>query len=110
MDYLAVDEAQRQKWRNGSASSAREYTFPGHTFIAKGDFVVSGPDDKLHWQRLGFRSDGSLHPVNTFKYKPKGRIGSMHLHEAAYVFLEIASPANQLSSPRDTRRVIPFSP
>ncbi|KAL3491028.1 hypothetical protein BJX62DRAFT_237628 [Aspergillus germanicus] len=85
----ALDEARRQRWATGRASCAREYTFPGYIFIAKGGFVVSGTDDKLHWQGLGFRSDGSLHPVNTFKYKPKGRIGSMYLHEAGYVFLEI---------------------
>ncbi|KAJ0418787.1 hypothetical protein BJY00DRAFT_314698 [Aspergillus carlsbadensis] len=105
-----IDQAQRQKWSTGSASCAREYTFPGRIFTVKGDFVVCGTDDNLHWQHLGFQSDGTLRPVHTLNYKPKGRISRINLHEAGYVFLEIACAVNQLSSPRDTTRFLPFSP
>ncbi|KAL5049367.1 hypothetical protein BDW71DRAFT_204632 [Aspergillus fruticulosus] len=69
----------------GKASAVRKVSAHMRLFTAAGDFAAWYDGRHIHWQDLGFREDGSFHPVQKLRmelreYENLARIQDLHLN------------------------------
>lgn len=104
-----VEYAAFRKLASGSASCGRRYqTCDTGVFDTSGNFTVWHTGDAIFYQKLGFREDGSLYPVQRLSLRVTGdNLRYLAVNQDGYLYLQICRPNNHPVRPEEFRYSIP---